>query len=125
MPCRKSGKKSNKSTATVMPRKIDFSMKFAFILDTSPLMQIKKSVVTDFSNKVPPSDLQAASQYDAEESKVASQSQTGMSFFEQSIFAIEEFISIRKKTGQFKQDKYFLALTASNVESNTVIQDFT
>ena len=48
-----------------------------------------------------------------------------MSFFEQSIFAIEEFISIRKKTGLFKQDKYFLALTASNVESNAVIQDFT
>ena len=96
-------------------------MKFAFILDTSPLMQIKKSVVTDFSNKVPPSDLQAAGKYDQEESKISPQTQTGMSFFEQSIFAIEEFISIRKKTGLFKQDKYFLALTASNVESNAVI----
>jgi hypothetical protein len=74
-------------------------MKFAFILDTSPLMQIKKSVVTDFTNKVPPSDLQAKTSSTQEESKIAAQVQTGMSFFEQSIFAIEEFISVRKKTG--------------------------
>ena len=45
-----------------------------------------------------------------------------MSFFEQSIYAIEEFITVRKKIGAWKQDKYLLALTASNPESNAAIE---
>lgn len=46
-----------------------------------------------------------------------------MSFFEQSIYAIEEFIAIRKKLGfAWKQDKYILALTASNPESNAALE---
>ena len=47
-----------------------------------------------------------------------------MSFFEQSIYAIEEFISVRKKMGPqaFKQDKYVLALTASNPDSNAALE---
>ena len=46
-----------------------------------------------------------------------------MSFFEQSIYAIEEFISVRKKMGPiWKQDKYLLALTASNPDSNTAFE---
>ena len=48
---------------------------------------------------------------------------TGMSYFEQSIYAIEEFITVRKKMGAtWKQDKYLLALTASNPESNAAIE---
>ena len=106
-------------------------MKFAFILDTSPLMQIKKSVIGEFQNRVPTSDVlmkEHAEQSKSEESKVinppagATQASTGMSFFEQSIFAIEEFIAVRKKIGFYKQDKYFLALTASNPESNCAMQ---
>lgn len=46
-----------------------------------------------------------------------------MSFFEQSIYAIEEFIAVRKKLGPaWKQDKYILALTASNPESNAAVE---
>ena len=46
-----------------------------------------------------------------------------MSYFEQSIYAIEEFITVRKKMGvTWKQDKYLLALTASNPESNAAIE---
>lgn len=41
-----------------------------------------------------------------------------MSFFEQSVYAIEEFILKRKQLGVFKQDKYFLAMTATSVEDN-------
>ena len=45
-----------------------------------------------------------------------------MSFFEQSIYAIEEFITVRKKMAAWKQDKYILALTASNPESNAAVE---
>ena len=46
-----------------------------------------------------------------------------MSYFEQSIYAIEEFITVRKKMGPaWKQDKYLLALTASNPDSNAAIE---
>lgn len=47
-----------------------------------------------------------------------------MSFFEQSIYAIEEFISLRRKMGPhtWKQDKYLLALTASNSDSNAALE---
>jgi len=41
-----------------------------------------------------------------------------MSYFEQSVYAIEEFIVMRKKLNLFRQDKYFLALTAGSSESN-------
>ena len=47
----------------------------------------------------------------------------GMSFFEQSIYAIEEFIAVRAKIGAWKQDKYMLALTASNPESNCMVEE--
>ena len=78
-------------------------MKFAFIVDTSPLMQIKKSVIGDLNL---PSKRQEEDRAEA--------ATTGMSFFEQSIYAIEEFITVRKKMGPvWKQDKYLLALTAS------------
>ena len=87
-------------------------MKFAFIIDSSPLMQIKKSVVGEFplnSTKA----LAADSKKQEEDSKVDQDKgadglsdrakdfspATGMSFFEQSIYAIEEFIAIRKKLG--------------------------
>lgn len=42
-----------------------------------------------------------------------------MSFFEQSVYAIEEFILLRRKLGKFHDDKYFLALTAASAEHNT------
>ena len=41
-----------------------------------------------------------------------------MSYFEQSVYAIEEFIVMRKKLNLFRQDKYFLALTAGSADSN-------
>ena len=41
-----------------------------------------------------------------------------MSFFEQSVYAIEEFILRRKQIGAFKSDKYFLVLTATSLEDN-------
>jgi hypothetical protein len=41
-----------------------------------------------------------------------------MSYFEQSVYAIEEFILIRRKIGKFHDDKYFLALTAASPEHN-------
>ena len=41
-----------------------------------------------------------------------------MSLFEQSVYAVEEFILKRKQIGAFKEDKYFLALTASSLEDN-------
>ena len=85
-------------------------MKFAFILDTSPLMQIKKSVI---------SDLPTVAKRKGDEAATA----IGMSFFEQSIYAIEEFIAVRKKMGPaWKQDKYILALTAANPESNAALE---
>ena len=34
------------------------------------------------------------------------------------MYAIEEFILKRKQLGIWKQDKYFLALTATSVEDN-------
>jgi len=43
---------------------------------------------------------------------------SGMNFFEQSIYAIEEFIGVRKKLNLFKSDKYFLVLTAASPENN-------
>jgi hypothetical protein len=103
-------------------------MKFAFILDTSPLMQIKKSVSGEFQSRALTSE-QITKNHDevvktgseelkAKEIAFKAQQSTGMSFFEQSVYAIEEFISIRKKAGYYKQDKYFLALTASSPESN-------
>ena len=55
-------------------------MKFAFILDTSPLMQIKKSVIGEFQNRVPTSDLlvkEHAALSESEESK-AMNSPAGM-----------------------------------------------
>jgi len=94
-------------------------MKFAFILDTSPLMQIKKSVIGEF-----PIKHKEERKVDGQSSSSAPQSSTtGMSYFEQSIYAIEEFITVRKKMGaSWKQDKYILALTASNPESNAAIE---
>lgn len=81
-------------------------MKFAFILDTSPLMQLRQSVyVTEESKKADPN------------------AQTGMSLFEQSVYAIEEFVLRRKQIGAFKQDKYFLALTATSLEDNYSAMD--
>jgi hypothetical protein len=41
-----------------------------------------------------------------------------MSLFEQSVYAVEEFILKRKQIGAFKEDKYFLALTATSLEDN-------
>ena len=41
-----------------------------------------------------------------------------MTFFEQSVYAIEEFVAMRKKLNLFRQDKYFLALTSSSSEAN-------
>lgn len=41
-----------------------------------------------------------------------------MSYFEQSVYAIEEFILHRRKLGKFVDDKYFLALTAAAIEHN-------
>ena len=41
-----------------------------------------------------------------------------MSLFELSVYAVEEFILKRKQIGAFKEDKYFLALTASSLEDN-------
>ena len=87
-------------------------MKFAFILDTSPLMQIKKSVIGEFPSKRRPEEAKSP----------GASAAIGMSFFEQSIYAIEEFITIRKKMGAWKQDKYILALTASNPESNAALE---
>ena len=69
-------------------------MKFAFILDTSPLMQIKKSVIGEFPRH--------QEEHKTEESKAIKTDKgttRGMSFFEQSIYAIEEFIMVRKKMG--------------------------
>ncbi len=45
-------------------------------------------------------------------------SPSGMSYFEQSVYAIEEFILMRKKLGKFLDDKYFLALTAASPNYN-------
>lgn len=105
-------------------------MKFAFIVDTSPLMQIKKSVISEFpsarkqeDSKIDAKSESAASSSLSKDEVSASTSSTGMSFFEQSIYAIEEFVAIRKKLGMgWKQDKYLLALTASNPESNAAIE---
>ena len=91
-------------------------------------MQIKKTVIGDFQNGGKTSDLitkeYLAKSTEEEKAKEASSTQTstGMSFFEQSIFAIEEFIATRKKMGYYKQDKYFLALTASSPDSNCATQ---
>jgi len=41
-----------------------------------------------------------------------------MSFFEQSVYAIEEFVLLRRKIGKFSEDKYFLALTAASPDHN-------
>lgn len=41
-----------------------------------------------------------------------------MTYFEQAVYSIEEFISIRKKLDKFSDDKYFLALTAASPEHN-------
>ena len=41
-----------------------------------------------------------------------------MSFFEQSVYAIEEFINTRRKIGLFNSDKYFLAMTAASPDHN-------
>ena len=46
-----------------------------------------------------------------------------MSLFEQSVYAIEEFILKRKQIGAFKEDKYFLALTATSLEDNYSMTD--
>ena len=46
-----------------------------------------------------------------------------MSLFEQSVYAIEEFILKRKQLGLWKQDKYFLALTATSIEDNCSLND--
>ena len=93
-------------------------MKFAFILDTSPLMQIKKSVIGEFPSK----RSEEAKSDPCSLSEDSTSTTTGMSFFEQSIYAIEEFITVRKKMAAWKQDKYVLALTASNPESNAAVE---
>ena len=73
-------------------------------------MQIKKSVINDFqlSSSARWEDakidlLATESVKDAPTSKntssSSSSSSTGMSFFEQSIYAIEEFVAVRKKLG--------------------------
>jgi hypothetical protein len=41
-----------------------------------------------------------------------SDSDTGMNYFEQSIYAIEEFVQVRKRINEFKNDKYFLFKTS-------------
>lgn len=41
-----------------------------------------------------------------------------MSFFEQAVYAIEEFIVTRRRLGRFSDDKYFLALTAASADHN-------
>jgi len=70
-------------------------MKFAFLLDTSPLMQIKKSVIGEFPHK-----RKEDTKVDKDSGdKAENYTTTGMSFFEQSIYAIEEFITVRKKMG--------------------------
>lgn len=71
-------------------------MKFAFLVDTSPLMQLKSPLVLQSDP----------------------QNFTGMTFFEQSTYSIEEFIVTRRKLGKFAEDKYFLALTAASPEHN-------
>jgi hypothetical protein len=45
-------------------------------------------------------------------------STSGMTYFEQSVYVIEEFILMRKKLGKFMDDKYFLALTAASPNHN-------
>jgi hypothetical protein len=91
-------------------------MKFAFILDTSPLMQLRQSVYLPATQIGP-----------VEESKRISitqpAQQTGMSLFEQSVYAIEEFVLKRKQIGAFKSDKYFLALTAASAEDNYSVME--
>ena len=75
-------------------------MKFAFILDTSPLMQIKKPVL-----QVPPGKKDSKKTSTGKRGSSKSKDEksdattTGMSYFEQSIYAIEEFITVRKKMG--------------------------
>jgi len=34
------------------------------------------------------------------------------------VYAIEEFINVRKKIGLFNSDKYFLVMTAASVDHN-------
>ena len=41
-----------------------------------------------------------------------------MSFFEQTVYAIEEFVLLRRKLGKFADDKYFLMLAAASPEHN-------
>ena len=67
-------------------------MKFVFVIDTSPMMLLKSALKGE---------------------KVSS----GMNYFQQSIFAIEEFINHRKRLNEFKTDKYYLMKSLSVGES--------
>ena len=86
-------------------------MKFAFIIDTSPLMQLKRSVI------------ESDQKQDAPNSQKKLSCQSGMTYFEQSVYAIELFVNQRKKQeSQGRADKYLLALTASNTFSNCPVE---
>lgn len=87
-------------------------MKFAFIIDTSPLMQLKRSVIDE---PLKDKDSQKAKSVSNKKSSL----QSGMTYFEQAVYAIELFVNSRKKRDNLWQgDKYLLALTAPNTFSN-------
>ena len=49
-----------------------------------------------------------------------------MTFFQEAVFAIEEFINVRKRMNEFKTDKYFLVRTLGRGEpvENCVLSSF-
>ena len=40
----------------------------------------------------------------------------GMTYFQEAVFAIEEFINVRKRMNEFKTDKYYLVRTLGRGE---------
>ena len=40
----------------------------------------------------------------------------GMTYFQEAVFAIEEFINVRKRMSEFKTDKYYLVRTLGRGE---------
>ena len=69
-------------------------MKFVFIVDTSPMMLLKHHDISNDKNV------------------------TGMTFFQESVYAIEEFVNHRKRLNEFKTDKYYLIKTMSKGEQS-------
>jgi hypothetical protein len=73
-------------------------MKFVFIIDTSPQMMLRSHMPR------------------GAEGPGEGQSPSKMTYFQQAIFAIEEFVNHRKRLNEFKQDKYFLVRTLGRDE---------